>query len=84
MARPWATSGSRDLYPDLFSKAVALMDFLLHNHPFVDGNKRTGVAAAVLFPRQNGYRLAATNEELEEFTLRVAESRRPLPKWPPG
>lgn len=75
VARPWATFGSRDLYPDLFSKAAALLDSLIHNHPFVDGNKRTGIAAAALFLRQNSYRLTATNEELEEFTLLVAESR---------
>ena len=75
VARPWATFGSRDLYPDLFSKAAALLDSLIHNHPFVDGNKRTGIAAAALFLRQNGYRLTATNEELEEFPLLVAESR---------
>ena len=76
VARPWATFGSRDLYPDLFSKAAALLDSLIHNHPFGDGNKRTGIAAAALFLRQNGHRLTTTNEELEEFTLRVTES------WP--
>lgn len=75
VARPWATFGGRDLYPDLFSKAAALMDSLIHNHPFIDGNKRTGIAAAALFLRQNGHHLTATSEELEEFTLRVAESR---------
>jgi len=51
------------------------MDSLIHNHPFVDGNKRTGIAAAVLFLRQNGYRLAASNRELEAFTMDVACSR---------
>jgi death-on-curing protein len=75
VARPWATFGGRDLYPDLFSKAAARMDSLIHNHPFVDGNKRTGIAAAALFLRQNGHRLTATNEELEGFTRWVAESR---------
>lgn len=74
VARPWATFDGRDLYPDLFSKAAAMMDSLIHNHPFIDGNKRTGIAAAALFLRQNGHRLTATSEELEEFTLRVAES----------
>ncbi|HXF69902.1 MAG TPA: type II toxin-antitoxin system death-on-curing family toxin [Thermoflexus sp.] len=74
VARPQATFGGRDLYPDLFSKAAALIDSLIRNHPFVDGNKRTGIAAA-LFLRQNGYRLTATNEELETFALYVAESK---------
>lgn len=74
VARPRATFGGKDLYPDLFSKAAALMDSLIRNHPFIDGNKRTGIAAAALFLRQNGRRLTATNPELEAFTLDVAES----------
>lgn len=74
VARPRATFGGEDLYPDLFSKAAALMDSLVRNHPFIDGNKRTGIAAAALFLRQNGRRLTATDPELEAFTLHVAES----------
>lgn len=74
-ARPRATFDGVDLYPDLFCKAAALMDSLIRNHPFIDGNKRTGIAAAALFLRQNGRYLAATNSELETFTLYVTESR---------
>lgn len=74
-ARPQATFDEQELYPDLFSKAAALMDSLINNHPFVDGNKRTAITAAALFLRQNGYRLTITNAELEAFTLRVASSR---------
>ena len=46
VARPQATFGGEDLYPDLLSKAAALMDSLVRNHPFVDGNKRVGITAA--------------------------------------
>lgn len=74
VARPQATFGGEDLYPDLFSKAAALMHSLIRNHPFVDGNKRTGIAAVALFLRQNGRRLTVTNSELEAFTLHVTES----------
>jgi len=74
VSRPGATFGGRDLYPDLFAKAAALMDSLLRNHPFVDGNKRTGIAAAALFLIQNGRRLAATNAEVEAFVRRVVEA----------
>jgi len=42
------------------------------NHPFVDGNKRVGVAAAEYFLKLNGFRLGASNKELEELTLSVA------------
>jgi death-on-curing protein len=74
-ARPQATYGGQDLYPNLFSRAAALMDSLVHNHPFVDGNKRTGITAAALFLVRNGYRLTTINPELEAFTRRVAEAR---------
>lgn len=74
VARPQATFGGEDLYPDLFSKAAALMDSLIRNHPFVDGNKRVGITAAGLFLLRNGQRLTATNAELESFTLQVARS----------
>lgn len=75
VARPQATFDGVDLYPDLFYKAAALMDSLIRNHPFIDGNKRTGIAAAALFLRQNSRYLTATNSELEAFTLYVTESR---------
>jgi death-on-curing protein len=79
-ARPQATFADQEMYPDLFSKAAALLDSLVNNHPFVDGNKRTGIAAAALFLRQNGYRLTATNPELEAFTLAVATQRQDIAK----
>jgi death-on-curing protein len=72
VARPAATFGGEDLYPDLAAKAAALMHSLLLNHPFVDGNKRVGVAAAELFLRVNGWELDAGDEELEEMTISIA------------
>jgi len=80
VARPQATFEDRDLYPDVFSKAAALMQSIIRSHPFIDGNKRTGIAAAALFLRRNGWRLKASNAELEEFTLQVADSRADIPK----
>lgn len=74
VGRPQVSFDDQDLYPDLFTKAGALMDSLIRNHPFVDGNKRTGIAAAALFLRINGYWLDATNAELEKFTLEAAQS----------
>jgi death-on-curing protein len=53
-ARPQATFGGEELHPDLFEKAAALMDSLINNHPFIDGNKRTGIATAGIFLLQNG------------------------------
>lgn len=74
VARPQATFGGEDLYPDLFVKAAALLDSLVRNHPFVDGNKRVGVTAAGLFLRFNHQQLTASNAELEQFALQAARS----------
>ena len=71
-ARPAMTFGGDDLYPDLAAKAAALMHSLILNHPFVDGNKRVGAAAAELFLRVNGAVLDATDEEFEAVTLATA------------
>jgi death on curing protein len=75
VARPQATFDRQELYLDAFEKAAALMESLINNHPFVDGNKRTGIACAVLFLQQNGVSFSAKNAELEKFTLRVASSK---------
>ena len=75
VGRPSASFDGQDLYPDLFSKAAALMASLINNHPFVDGNKRTGIAAAALFLRINGHKLTADPADLEKKTLLVAQNK---------
>jgi death-on-curing protein len=75
IARPAMTFGGDDLYPDLPSKAAALMHSLVLNHPFVDGNKRVGAQAAIVFVMANGWECLATPEELVEITLAVAEGK---------
>lgn len=75
LGRPQGTFDGKDLYPDLFSKAAALIDSLVRNHPFVDGNKRTAITSAALFLRMNGYRLKVENEEMVRFTLACAQSQ---------
>lgn len=76
--KPQATFDEKDLYPDLFSKAAALMDSLVRNHPFVDGNKPTAITAAALFLRLNGYWLVVENAQMVRFTLACAQSQRSL------
>ena len=77
--RPQATFDGKELFPDIFLKAAALLDALVNNHPFTDGNKRTGISAAALFLQANGWRLTAGQDELVEFTLQVAISHSDLP-----
>src|SRR3990172_10842143 len=55
--RPQTTFSGEDLYKTIFDKAAALMHSLILNHPFVDGNKRTAVVAAIIFLLQNGWML---------------------------
>jgi death-on-curing protein len=72
VARPTMTFGGEDLYPDLASKAAALMHSLVMNHPFVDGNKRVGAQAALVFLFVNECEVHVSSEELVEITLTVA------------
>jgi len=75
LARPRATFGGNDLYPNLWSNVAALMHSLVKNHPFVDGNKRTALTATGMFLEMNGHRLVASNEQAFEFTQQAARSK---------
>lgn len=75
LGRPQATFDGNDLYPDVFTKTAALMDSLTRNHPFVDGNKRTAIAAAAIFLKINGCRLVVDNDEMVCFTLACTQSQ---------
>ncbi len=74
-AQPMMTFGGQDLYPSLEEKAAALAFSLKSNHPFVDGNKRVGHAAAATFLRLNGYRIVADVDDQEAMILAVASGQ---------
>lgn len=69
--RPQASFGGEELYKGIFVKAAALLQSLLKNHPFVDGNKRTALASAGIFLLCNGYSLHNARDEEVEFAVRV-------------
>lgn len=71
VARPQASFGGQDLYKSVFAKAAALLQSLLKNHPFVDGNKRTAFVSAGIFLRLNGYKLINVHKEEVEFAVKV-------------
>jgi len=75
VSRPKATFGSEDLYPDICHKAAALMESLIKNHPFIDGNKRTAITSAGIFLQRNGYILETAQRQLEQFTLSVVTGK---------
>jgi death on curing protein len=67
--RPQQSAFGDDAYADLASKAAALLDSLVRNHPFVDGNKRIGVLASFVFVELNGYTIDADNDEVVDTVL---------------
>ena len=84
VARPQATFAGEDLYPDIFSKAAALGHSAILNHPFVDGNKRTGYIAMRLFLNLNGYDLKASIEERYKFVMEIVQKTKDeesIAKW---
>lgn len=84
VAQPRMTFAGQDLYPDLVAKATVLAYSLIQNHPFVDGNKRIGHAAAATFLLLNGLQLLATVDAGEATILGVASgsvSREALDAW---
>jgi len=72
VARPQATAFGTDAYPDLDSKAAALLHSLARNHALVDGNKRLALAAVIAFYGVNGRRLTLTNGEAYDLIIDVA------------
>jgi death-on-curing protein len=72
IAQPRMTFDGEDLYPSLLDKAAALGFSLIMNHPFVDGNKRTGHAATETFLVLNGLEINASVDEQEGVVLAIA------------
>ncbi len=72
VAMPEASFGGQYLHDGLPAMAAAYLFHLVSNHPFVDGNKRVGAAAADVFLGMNGCRLGASQEEYAAFVLAVA------------
>lgn len=75
LAQPYMTFGGNELYPNLAEKAAALGFSLIQNHPFADGNKRTGHAAMAMFLAINGYMIDASIDEQTEVILSVAAGK---------
>lgn len=61
--------GGQQLYPNVFTKSAAVYEALCNYHVFVDGNKRTAALTMYRFLAINGYKLTATNKQLEKYTL---------------
>ncbi len=75
LAMPQAGTSSQYYHADLLEMAAAYLFHIVKNHPFVDGNKRTGVAAALVFLEMNGIEVRATDKALVDTALAVAEGK---------
>lgn len=75
LVRPRASVFGEDAYPGLNGKAAALLHSLVTNRGLVDGNKRLGLVAVLLFYGMNGYDLTATEDERVDLILAVADGR---------
>ena len=73
LAMPSMGIGESYFHNDIFEMAAAYLFHLTQNHPFVDGNKRVGVAAALVFLALNGVELEADEGEVEMVARKVAQ-----------
>ena len=71
IAQPEASFGGQYLHADIFQMAAAYLYHLVMNHPFVDGNKRVGLEAALIFLEINNENLNASDEELVDLVLKT-------------
>jgi len=72
---PQSSFGGKSPYIDIVDVAAAYLFYICRNHPFLDGNKRTAMMAAIVFLRLNGIEPAPDSEQWEQFVLDVAASK---------
>ena len=75
LAAPQATFGGEPIMSDLVEIAAAYLFYLCRNHPFIDGNKRVGLATCIVFLRLNGLEPPPDGPLWEELVLDVAASK---------
>ena len=78
--RPYATFDQKDLYPSPVEKAAAILESILINHPFIDGNKRTGYVLMRLTLMEGGLDIKASQKEKYEFVIQVSEGKLDISK----
>ena len=72
LSNPFQSFGGEELYPSIQAKAAQLCFGLVKNHPMMDGNKRLGTHAMLVFLALNGYELSYSQKELSDTILAVA------------
>lgn len=72
--RPFQTFDGKELYPTPVEKAAAILESIVQNHPFVDGNKRTGYVLARLTLMSARFDIHASQDDKYEFVLKISTS----------
>lgn len=80
LAQPRATFGGEYLHKDVFEMAAAYLYHIVQNHPFIDGNKRTGAVAALVFLDLNGVEIDAPKGSIHDLTMAVASGQAGKPE----
>jgi death-on-curing protein len=75
LARPFQTFDGKELYPTPLDKAASLIESILINHPFVDGNKRTGYVLMRMLLLQSNLDIVANQEEKYSFIISIASGQ---------
>jgi death-on-curing protein len=73
IARPWQSFAGQEMFSTPFEKAAAICESIIQRHPFVDGNKRTGISAGAYLLSTFGIELEAASRDLEDLAVSVAE-----------
>ena len=75
IARPYQSFGDVEFYPSPFEKAAALIESIVKNHPFIDGNKRTGFLACYSLLYRSKFQINADQEHAYQFVIDIASSK---------
>ena len=75
ITRPFMTFDQQDLYPSPTEKAAALIESIISNHPFLDGNKRIGYVLMRYFLLENNLDVKANQKEKYEFVIKIAQGQ---------
>ncbi|MCG9900426.1 MAG: type II toxin-antitoxin system death-on-curing family toxin [Hydrotalea sp.] len=75
LARPFQCFYNKELHPTPIHKAASLIESILMNHPFIDGNKRTGYVLMRILLINNGLDISASLDEKYKFVISIASGQ---------
>jgi len=75
LAQPKITFRGKYLHKNIFQMAAAYLFHIVNNHPFIDGNKRTGLVTALIFLEMNNIEIQESNEKIEKIILKIAQGK---------